>query len=27
MQGVLDRVTPSDAAGFFHHCGYTLRIN
>jgi transposase len=22
MQSVLDRVTPSDAAGFFRHCGY-----
>ena len=27
MQGVLDRVTPSDADGFFRHCGYTLRVN
>lgn len=22
MQSVLDRITPSDAAGFFRHCGY-----
>ena len=26
MQSVLDRVTPTDAASFFHHCGYTLQI-
>lgn len=26
MQGVLDRVTAADAAGFFQHCGYTLQI-
>lgn len=26
MQGVLDRVTPADAAGFFQHCGYPLQI-
>jgi transposase len=26
MQGVLDRVTGADAAGFFQHCGYTLQI-
>lgn len=25
MQSVLDRVTPSDAANCFRHCGYTLR--
>ena len=25
-QGVLDRVTGADAAGFFQHCGYTLQI-
>ena len=25
MQGVLDAVTPQDAAGFFSHCGLTLR--
>jgi transposase len=25
MQGVLDAVTPSDAAAFFRHCGLTLR--
>jgi transposase len=24
MQGVLDRVTPTDAANCFRHCGYTL---
>jgi transposase len=23
IQPVLDRITPSDAAGFFRHCGYT----
>jgi hypothetical protein len=22
IQPVLERVTPSDAAGFFRHCGY-----
>ena len=27
MQSVLDRVTPSDAANCFRHCGYTLRMN
>lgn len=26
VQGVLDRVTPSDAANCFRHCGYTLRL-
>ena len=25
MQSVLDRVTPSDAANCFAHCGYSLR--
>ncbi len=25
MQSVLDRVSPSDAAGCFRHCGYSLR--
>jgi transposase len=25
MQSILDRVTPSDAANCFRHCGYTLR--
>jgi transposase len=25
MQSVLDRITPSDAANCFKHCGYTLR--
>jgi hypothetical protein len=25
MQSVLDRVTPSDAANCFEHCGYSLR--
>jgi transposase len=25
MQSVLDRVTPTDAANCFRHCGYTLR--
>lgn len=25
MQGVLETVTPSDAANCFRHCGYTLR--
>lgn len=24
IQGVLDTVTPNDAAGYFRHCGYTL---
>jgi transposase len=24
MQGVLDRVRPADARGYFRHCGYTL---
>ena len=27
MQAVLDRVTATDADGFFRHCGYTLRMN
>ena len=27
MQGVLDRVTASDADGYFRHCGYTLQAN
>ncbi len=26
MQSVLNRVTPSDAANCFRHCGYTLRL-
>jgi len=26
MQGVLDRVSAADAAGFFQHCAYTLQI-
>lgn len=26
MQGVLDTVTPSDAANCFRHCGYTLHV-
>jgi len=26
MQGVLDTVTPSDAANCYRHCGYTLRV-
>lgn len=25
MQGILDAITPSDAAGFFRHCGYPLQ--
>lgn len=25
MQSVLDRITPTDAANCFRHCGYTLR--
>jgi transposase len=25
MQSVLDRITASDAANCFRHCGYTLR--
>ncbi len=25
MQSVLDRVTPSDASGYFRHCGYPLQ--
>ena len=27
MQSVLDRVTPSDAANCFRHCGYTLQMD
>ena len=27
MQGVLDRVTGSDALNCFRHCGYTLHLN
>ena len=27
MQGVLDRVTSSDAINCFKHCGYSLRLN
>lgn len=27
MQSVLDRVTASDAANCFQHCGYSLRLN
>ena len=27
MQSVLDRVTASDAANCFQHCGYTLRLD
>jgi len=27
MQSVLDRVSTSDAAGFFHHCGYATEKN
>lgn len=27
MQSVLDRVTPSDAANCFKHCGYTLQMD
>jgi transposase len=27
MQPVLERITPSDAAGFFRHCGYATEIN
>lgn len=26
MQSVLDTVTPSDASGFFRHCGYPLHL-
>jgi transposase len=26
MQGVLDRISPSDAANCFRHCGYTLHL-
>ena len=26
MQRVLDRITPSDAANCFEHCGYSLRL-
>ena len=25
-QRMLDAITPSDAANFFRHCGYTLRV-
>ncbi len=27
IQPVLDRITPSDAGGFFRHCGYATDIN
>jgi len=27
LQPVLDQITPSDAAGFFRHCGYATEIN
>jgi transposase len=27
MQGVLDRVSPSDSANCFRHCGYTLQLD
>ncbi len=27
MQSILGRVTPSDAANCFKHCGYTLQMN
>ena len=27
MQSVLNRITPSDAANCFRHCGYTLQMN
>ena len=27
MQSILDRVTPSDAANCFRHCGYTLQMD
>ncbi len=27
MQSVLDKITPSDAASCFRHCGYSLREN
>lgn len=27
VRGVLDRITASDAEGYFRHCGYTLRQN
>ena len=27
MQPILGRVTPSDAANCFKHCGYTLQMN
>jgi hypothetical protein len=27
IQPVLDRITASDAAGFFRHCGYASDIN
>ena len=27
MQSVLERITPSDAAGFFRHCGYATQKN
>jgi len=26
VQRMLDQITPSDAAGFYHHCGYTLQV-
>lgn len=26
MQNVLEEVTPTDAVGFFQHCGYTLHL-
>lgn len=26
MQRMLDQITPSDAAGFFRHCGYGLQV-
>ena len=26
-QGLLDKITAGDAAGFFRHCGYTLQMN
>jgi transposase len=26
VQRILDQVTPSDAANFFRHCGYTLQV-
>ena len=27
MQPLLEQITPSDAAGFFRHCGYSLRMD